>query len=225
MHSFVKCLSVIFLVPLLNVGVCAEISDTSGAVSKISPPPSVVGGALESDTIIYSFDEQQGVTLRSPLTVDYLITSTPFKINGGKDAPEGTLSAGMVINSHYFHFDPERKAKEKNYIPIGSATFVGEEIIAVIVTTDNLIASNNILGDLGTAYAPSGELGIGLEKRDFLKIDTSSLDITLAELSGADNFRVLTVSIPEPSTYLIITSGLLLVYFLAHRKKKNSVKM
>lgn len=66
--------------------------------SKIAPPPSVDFGALESDTTMYAFDEQQNVTLAQALEVDI---TAPGTYDDSSDLTPGTIPGGTGVSSHF----------------------------------------------------------------------------------------------------------------------------
>ena len=49
----------------------ATIATTSGNIALIAAPPSTLPEALEHATDVFAFNEQQGVTLASPLETDF----------------------------------------------------------------------------------------------------------------------------------------------------------
>ena len=71
-------------------------------MTKIAAPPSVMINALESDTTMFAFDEQQKVTLASGLAVD--ITS-PGTYDDSSDLTPATIPAGTVVNSDFVNAD------------------------------------------------------------------------------------------------------------------------
>src|SRR5262245_50955038 len=89
----------------------AVIIGVSGQVTKIDPPPSVELGALESDTTVFAFDEQQKVKLAADLPLDITV---PGLVDEKSDLTPGTLSAGATVSSQFLHADRiGAKAKPK----------------------------------------------------------------------------------------------------------------
>src|SRR5690349_9781439 len=81
----------------------AVISGTAGQVTKIVPPASVLkSGGLASNTSTWAFDEQQGVTLASPLTADITQVGS-YESNASRTV--GTIPAGTTVDSHFFDSD------------------------------------------------------------------------------------------------------------------------
>ena len=72
-------------------GAGAQIAGTSGAVTKLaSAPPSVAYGALQDATGSETFDEQQGVLLANPLTVNLTTPGTYSSFYYTSTIPAGT---------------------------------------------------------------------------------------------------------------------------------------
>src|ERR671930_188291 len=87
---------------LFAAGSSATITGTSGQVQLIAAPPSVKFGALQSDTTMYAFDEQQRVVLAAPLDVDITVPGT---YDENSDLTPGAIPAGTLVSSHFVHAD------------------------------------------------------------------------------------------------------------------------
>src|SRR5262245_11784885 len=81
----------------------AVISGTSGQVAKILPPAAVAqSSTLGNNTTNWAWDEQQGVTLSSGIRVDI---TAPGNYESTAALTAGTIPAGTVVDSHFFHAD------------------------------------------------------------------------------------------------------------------------
>jgi hypothetical protein len=163
----------------------AAITSTSGAVVKIAPPPSVVDGALQSDTEIRAFDEQQCVTLSSPLQLD-------FSAVGGS----GLIPAGTSVSSHLVHFDPTGAAS----VTLSGSITTDATIIGGMTTQAGLDASDS-LGAPGTTY-PTGDPARGLDAGDTVTVsaDLLTATVTLTDRFHFDQVRIITHCAPPPPT-------------------------
>ena len=206
---------------VISISTAAVVS-LSGSVAHATAPASVGFDAYESDSFISVFDEQQGVTLTSDLSVDYLSS------NGAA----GVIGMGAEVNSYFVHFDPLGTSGSgvDRVMLSGSVTF-DERIIGIIwsgapcidfpcpATSEYLDSSDSVLGSFGTFY-PTGEIGRGLEldsdpyyagKGDIFTVSNGgySLDLQLATLPAfSDQLRVVTAVVPVPPALLLFVSGL-----------------
>jgi hypothetical protein len=164
----------------------AAITSTSGAVVKIAPPASVVAGALQSDTQISAFDEQQCVTLTSDLQLDV----TP---GGGP----GVIPAGTSVSSQFLHFDP---ATSDDFVTLSGSITTDAAIIGAITSEANLDASDS-LGAPGTTY-PTGDVARDLEavQGDTVTIsgDQLTATTTVSDRFHFDQVRVISHCPPPP---------------------------
>jgi hypothetical protein len=161
----------------------AAITSTSGAVVKIAPPASVVDGALESDTQIRAFDEQQCVTLTAPLQLT-------FSAVGGS----GLIPAGTSVSSHFLHFDPTGGPS----VTLSGSITTDATIIGAITTAAGLDASDS-LGAPGTTY-DTGESERGLDAGDTITVSGNLLTATttVTDRFHFDEIRVITHCAPPP---------------------------
>jgi hypothetical protein len=166
----------------------AAITSTSGAVVQIAPPASVQENALQSDTEIRAFDEQQCVTLTSPVQLD-------FSAVGGS----GLIPAGTSVSSQLLHFDPTGGSS----VTLSGSMSTDGTIIGAITTDAGLDASDS-LGAPGTVY-PTGTFGRGLDPVVQGDTVTVSADLLTATTTVTDRFhfdqiRVITHCVPPPPT-------------------------
>jgi hypothetical protein len=166
----------------------AAITATSGAVVQIAPPASVQDGALQSDTQIRAFDEQQCVTLTSDLQLD-------FSVVGGS----GLIPAGTSVSSHLLHFDPTGSAN----VTLTGSMSVDAVIIGGIITASGLDASDAAVGAPGTAY-PTGDAARGLDafQGDSVTIsgDRLTATTTVTDRFHFDQVRIVAHCAPPPPT-------------------------
>ena len=135
------------------------ILGTTPNVVSVTAPASVVEGANESDTDILAFSEAQGIALPANFLAD--ITSAGVFQAPGFPSPV-VLIAATVVNSHLLHFDPIGSGPAQTNVGTftsGSVTF-NSDIIAIILRSANLDASDALLGVTGTSYASGGLRGL-----------------------------------------------------------------
>lgn len=154
---------------------------------------------------MFGFNEEQNVFLDSNLAVDILGV-------GGA----GTVAAGQTIASHYIFFDPSA-----NRTIEGTITF-DSDVVAIITSRDNLIASDGLVNLTANYLSPSLR---GLEGGDIATISgTRTVFVDFFATSPGDYIRVLTQFSPaaalEPGTVVIIALGLAGIGF-ARRKRAH----
>ncbi len=195
-------------------------------VVEIAPPPSVVQGALESDTLIRVFLERSNLTLASPLAVNVTLPDTYAGTLAGFN-PLDFILAGTVIESYFFHMDLDGPAGANTSYE-GSATFT-TDILGIIWSESKLNDTDLPLG-LATVVYPGGGV-----KRGSLdspgSIDTITLSATLRTVSfklghddgNIEQFRVITL-IPEPSSLALAVFGFaaLIAWGWRCRKRRTS---
>jgi hypothetical protein len=175
---------------LLAATASATIIATSGQMTLIAPPPSVEIDALESDTTMYAFDEQQGVTLAQPLNVDI---TTPGTYDDTTDLTPGTIPAGTVVNSHFVNAD--HVGTQAPPVVLDGTITTDTDIIGIEVLQHGLNISD-FLGAPGTAY-PTGDFGRGLnldDQDDFVieQIDRRTVEIHSQVRIHTDQVRIIT---------------------------------
>ena len=206
----------------------ATILSTTGDISLISPPSSVFEGALESSNKSWVFAERQNFYLTDDLFVDELASSKSF----------GSISAGSTINSFFFHSDPLGFSRSLSRFS-GSIVF-NTPIIGVIwsglpcdtcPSSSMLLDASDFLGAPEVLY-PTNVVGRGSETdvfygnngtQDFISIspDYHSIHITVNSFARyPDQIRIITTPVPEPSTMLLIGSGLFCLGVIRKKYKK-----
>lgn len=192
-------LSTITLLSLL-----APMSARAGLIV-IGAPPSVLPGALTSQTDGYLFFEST-TTLAAPLPVDI---SAPGLYSLATPDNPGVIPSLTAINSYMLHHE---SVDNKLSGVLMSYSFPNP-ILGLIVTDTKLDATDALLGNGGTAY-PTGLEYRGLEIPYLLLADVlfwSGNQVFLFVKSDTalvlDQVRVIT-AVPEPATiWLAIAAG------------------
>lgn len=170
----------------------AAITATFPSAVQIAPPASVIPGALQSNTTIYTFDEQQSVPVPATIPVD--ITAAGF-YNTAASLTPGAIVTGTVVDVHLIHFDqlgPGQTTLD------GTIQFDGD-IIGVQILSATLDTAD-VLGTAG-AY-PTGDLLRGLELNgEFVSVLPGLRDIRVHLITSnvIDQVRVFTQPVDEPN--------------------------
>ena len=181
--------------------------NSGGSFVKLFDPIGDVGNNNHQSPNLFGFDEEQNVFLASNLVVDLLP-------GGGS----GTLTAGQEVASHYVFFDPSGLRTIE-----GEVTF-DSDIVAVITTRNNLIASDGLVNLTANYLSPSLR---GLESNDGVAITGArTISVDFVANSPGDYIRVLTqfspaAALPEPGTLAILGLGMLGIGFARTRRKPS----
>jgi PKD repeat protein len=163
----------------------AVIATTSGAITQIAPPPSALGGSLNSTTTIWGWNEQQDVTLASNVRVD---VNAPGTYDSVGSVVNVTVPAGTVVNSHYFVADHTGPT-----VLTGTVTFPTD--IVGIILVGGRADQTDVLGSTGTTY-PGAVSSRGLElaptEDAVILPNLRTLTIRAHAGTGIDHVRVLT---------------------------------
>lgn len=196
----------------------ALITGTTGAVTEIAPPASVAPGALESDAQIIIFSEAS-LTLLAAEAVDHAgagAVSSP-----GGLAP-GVISSGANVTSFLLSMDKVGSSATLINL-LGSVTF-DMDILGLEVFTASLNGSDATYGNPGTTY-PTSARGLELFSQDTFEIsnDLRTLNVDLQTSDAVDQVRIYvdnsTSAIPEPTTWLMMGTGLIGLSALRRRRK------
>lgn len=175
----------------------------------ISAPSSVIDDAPgATNTVQQGFNEVQNFFLSYDLAID-----------------GGFISAGTLVNSHMIFLNTTvgtaLTTDRKTWI------FDGQILGVMSDSVGNLeAASSSFLGEPGTTY-PSAFGARGLEGNphtgindDFYNVTGNSLDLFMRVTEPGDWIRVVTAPVPEPSTILLLGSGLFGLGWYGRKRKK-----
>jgi len=185
---------VVTLLALLGIAApaAAVVASATGQLIKISPPANVLQSGLCSPDKVFTFDEQQGITLGADVKVDYTAPGT-YTAYGPPVAPR--VPAGTLVDSHFL--DSNQNGCPGTSNREGTWTF-SQDILGVIVSRDRLTQSD-YLGAPDTAYpglVPSREFDFGGATPDLVQIVNSrTISVKLftgTGGTGADQMRVIT---------------------------------
>lgn len=128
------------------------------------------------------------------------------------------ITPGTLVDSFYVWFDPVNSpATTLN----GTVTF-GREILGIILTTNELNASDAFFARGDVDYSSNGfrglEFGGGGDSASF---SGNTLDVTFRATSPGDYIRVLTAAVPEPSTWLMLLLGFGLIGGAMRAQREN----
>ncbi len=161
------------------------IATTSGGITQIAPPPSALGGDLNSTTTIWGWNEQQNVTLASNVRVD---VNAPGTYDTVGSVVNVNVPAGTVVNSHYFVADHTGPT-----VLTGTVTFPTD--IVGIILVGGRADQTDVLGAPGTTY-PGAVSSRGLElaptEDAVILPNLRTLTIRAHAGTGIDHVRVLT---------------------------------
>ncbi len=178
---------------------------TTGAVTETSSPISFLSGATESSTEILILDE--GTTV---LPSDIFINAIGVGLHSGSAGAPVAIASGTLVHTYILHFDPAG-----GVVTLAGDVFFdpGETILGIQTHTPYLDGSDAVVGDLMAIY-PTGLLEFRafetLPGTDtvFIAPGLGSASFTLFAELGIDQARIVTTSVPEPSTFALLLSGL-----------------
>jgi hypothetical protein len=195
----------------------AAIISTTGQVSIISPPPSVVvNTGLLSNTTEFLFQETANFVLPSAVEVN---ATLPGTYNSNASLTPGSIPSGTDVDSYYLH---SNSVDATNQSYSGSITF-STPVLGLIVLDAQFASSNGILGAPGTAYSSSGQ-GYELGSPDVISLSADRLTVTFSNSlsTASDDVRIITASpVPEPATVILSAIGLGWVAVLRRRRTRS----
>ncbi len=155
----------------------------SSAVEVIGAPCSVAPNALENDTLMRLFPERLAYALPSAVTVT---------------APNGstqTIAQGTLVDSYYLHADWINGGQNVAKLFKGNVSF-SQPILGVIKTSNGLLASNAMLGAVGTAYGNTTAQGLEYDDNAWFSNEGRTLHLWLNVYDTSDALRIITPARP-----------------------------
>jgi len=210
----------------------STVTSYSGNIGFINTPPSsLVPGAIENNLKALLFMEDSDLSFASAITVD---ATAPGVYKSKASLTPGSIAAGTLVSGAYIHADPVTSGTTFT----GSVTF-NTDILGLIVTTNDLFASDSLLGVPGTNYG-SSTTPRGLElspTQDYFSISANlrTLTFTLKTWGYTDDIRILTAGtfagttgaqspVPEPGTLALIGLGMSLIAVGARRRRRSGAR-
>jgi hypothetical protein len=189
--------SLVVVGPAASAGV-----SVAGNVEPIAPPASVVLGALESNSFVRLFTERTAVLLNQNVSVDI---TQPGIVGNTTELTPGIIAANQLVDSYLLHADPVSFGSPSVTYQ-GSVTF-DRPILGLLVQASRLTPTDGVLGSLSTIYTPTVNRGFewpssapGVGDMVQLLPDFRTITFVLKSTSQYDQIRVITASVPEPSS-------------------------
>ena len=208
---------------------------TGDIVFSATPPTSVQLGATESATTLTGpavgtadallFQELSQFLLPSQIYAD---VTSPTVVSSGTGATPGSIAAGTLVNSFFFHLDDDDNTMVSRVKVFSISTITFEtDILGVILFDSSLDATDPVLGAPGTLYPASGIEFRGLTEVDAgddlfeLSADNRTLQITARTNFGSvDQMRIITVSaVPVPAAVWLFGTALIGFIGMSRRRK------
>lgn len=211
----------ILVVALLGLfytgGVNASLVSPTGYINGLD----LSWGQSESNSL-QAYDEDQGVHIAGDtILVDYLLGENLFQgvtYQGAKHSTSGLSLGEGRYNSHLIHFDPIGISKGK--LEDVRISFK-ENIVAIILGHQYLNFSDELFGRSDTIYQTKKSRR--LEAHDLFTLEDSTTLVLNRLRVGkywVDEARVITYSIPEPSSFALFGLGLMGVVGFSIRRLK-----
>lgn len=200
---FILCLTWAFSMPASATIVSGEVTGgdsfiQGGFFEKLTVPfpGNEVGQDNFQDFNLYGFDEGQNIAITQDLNVDILAVGMG----------PGIVSAGTIVASQYIFFDPINFVRQ-----IGTVTF-DSDIIAIITSSENLLASDFLINNMVTYLSPPLR---GLESGDSVFISGArTITVDWFASTPGDYVRVLTEFSPAASVVPLPAAAWLFGTFL-----------
>ena len=181
--------------------VAGSIVSVGGEMEEIPTPSDVTLAQLESPNVrIFA---ERDVTLASDLAVEHQGPGSDPVLNPGQ------IPAGTAVRTYYVHFDP---VGEQLHSASGSVTFDMDILGLILLSGDDgpLEMSHASFGAVGTSYPDDGQGFNNFQTEDFnVSNDLRTLSVTAFADAGIDAMRVFVSNIPEPSSLVLLTLGIL----------------
>ncbi len=198
----------------------ASIITITGDITLLDPPPGDVSqNALESNTTMYAFQEQENLILNNDIRVNIL---DPGFYDDTSDLVIGSIGKGTAVNSYFVHSD--RNPDEPGFPDLSGTITFANDILAVIVLAPDLTSSDSDLGAPGTLYATGAiadqlrglELRQGLLDSIDISADRRTITINSRSILARDELRIIT-AVPEPASLGLIAIGGVIAAFSRRR--------
>ncbi len=166
---------------------------------QIPPPASVAFQTLTNESAMLVFTERTNIVLSEPLAVN-LTQPGAYTNQAALAAGFAHLRVGLPISSHYVHFDTGHTNQAESEVLLEITLTFDSEILGAIVLTDELVASDPLLGHPGTVYPDTEprplrglEIGDGIGRDGIvLHEDRRSITIIGNVRDWADQVRIIT---------------------------------
>ena len=141
----------------------------SGDIVEIAPPPSVQGGVLESDDIMFIFLESESRVLDRDLQVE--ITASGFFDNSFFPVfalSPGVIPAGTLVNSWFVHFDAVNDPQTRTATMSFDCPILGLiathcqpcEVQFALGNSDDIVGSASVLYEANSTLEPDDWLDV-----------------------------------------------------------------
>ena len=177
-------------------------ASSAGTLAEIISAPEFVTNSNAFNTGLQGFDEQQGVVLMDPLSVD-----------------GGVIAAGTRVDSHMIFLNKQNGVPGRLSHANVEWTFSGE-ILGIMIDVNGLdeMASTAVLGALGTTYDTFNNRG--LEGNDLISFAGVTLTTSFLVTQPGDWVRVITASeIPLPAGLPLFLAGMAGLGFVKRKKQ------
>ena len=196
----------------------AAILFTTGAMTEIFSPVSLLEGDTESSTVISILDE--GLTT---LPIEIFVNKVGDGLHSGPSGTPIPIAAGTLVNTYIVHLD-----SPGGVVSLTGGVFfdLGETILGIQTHTPWLDGSDAAVGDAMVTY-PTGLLTF--RAFETLPLDTLTITPLLESVSFSliveleiDQARIVTLPVPEPSAFVLLLLGAAAFYGARRRLRLSA---